>query len=66
MIRGGQRPVPTEVHKQRGTYNPTQEAAARTRHLNMWLGADEALFSMRSWHACTDRDLELSQMEGRD
>jgi phage terminase large subunit-like protein len=46
--------------------NPAQEAAARTRHLNMWLGADEALFSMRSWHACSDRDLELRQMEGGD
>jgi phage terminase large subunit-like protein len=46
--------------------NPAQEAAARTRHLNIWLGADEALFSMRSWSACTNRDLELSQMEGRD
>jgi phage terminase large subunit-like protein len=46
--------------------NPAQKAAARTRHLNMWLGADEALFSMRSWHACTDRNLELNQMEGRD
>jgi phage terminase large subunit-like protein len=46
--------------------NPAQEAAARTRHLNMWLGADEALFSMRAWNACTDRDLELSQMEGKE
>ena len=46
--------------------NPAQEAAARTRHLNMWLGADEALFSMRSWNACMDRNLELSQMEGRE
>ncbi len=46
--------------------NPAQEAAARTRHLNMWLGADEALFSMRAWNACADRDLELSQMEQRE
>jgi phage terminase large subunit-like protein len=46
--------------------NPAQEAAARTRHLNMWLGADEALFSMRSWNACTERNLELGQIEGRD
>src|SRR5271165_1150288 len=45
--------------------NPAQEAAARTRHLNMWLGADEVLFSMRSWNACADCGLELSQMEGR-
>jgi phage terminase large subunit-like protein len=44
--------------------NPAQEAAARTRHLNMWLGADEALFSMRAWHACADRDLQLHQLEG--
>ena len=46
--------------------NPAQEAAARTRHLNMWLGADEALFSMRSWNACADRDLQLHQLEGRE
>jgi phage terminase large subunit-like protein len=32
----------------------------------MWLGADEALFSVRSWSACMDRNLELNQMEGRD
>ena len=25
--------------------NPAQEAAAKTRHLNIWVGADEALFS---------------------
>ncbi len=29
MIRGGQRPVPTEVHKQRGTYNPTRHGRDR-------------------------------------
>ncbi len=46
--------------------NPAQEAAVRTRHLNMWLGADEALFSMRAWHACVDRDLDLSQMDGHE
>ena len=28
--------------------NPAQEAAAKTRHLNLWVGADEALFSMRA------------------
>ena len=32
--------------------NPAQEAAAKTRHLNIWVGADEALFSLRSWREC--------------
>jgi P27 family predicted phage terminase small subunit len=29
MIRGGQRPVPTEVHRQRGSYNPTRHGRDR-------------------------------------
>lgn len=45
--------------------NPAQEAAAKTRHLNIWIGADEALFSMRSWHQCTDKTLALDEFEGR-
>jgi phage terminase large subunit-like protein len=32
--------------------NPAQEAAAKTRHLNMWVGADESLFSTSAWGAC--------------
>ena len=32
--------------------NPAQEAAAKSRHLNIWVSADEALFSMRSWREC--------------
>ena len=45
--------------------NPAQEAAARTRHLNVWIGADEALFSMRAWNACADHGLTLDQFEHR-
>lgn len=45
--------------------NPAQEAAARTRHLNVWIGADEALFSMRAWNACANPSLSLDQFEGR-
>lgn len=45
--------------------NPAQEAAARTRHLNMWIGADEALFSTRAWNACEDASLILDAFEGR-
>jgi phage terminase large subunit-like protein len=45
--------------------NPAQEAAARTRHLNVWVGADEQLFSTRAWQACADRALELEVFAGR-
>jgi phage terminase large subunit-like protein len=44
--------------------NPAQEAAAKTRHLNVWVGADEALFSTRAWDACADASLSLDDFEG--
>jgi phage terminase large subunit-like protein len=46
--------------------NPAQEAAAKTRHLNLWVGADEALFSMRAWREAADPSLALDDFEGRD
>ncbi|MFC7737514.1 terminase large subunit [Roseomonas sp. GCM10028921] len=46
--------------------NPAQEAAAKTRHLNVWVGADEALFSTRAWQGCADPSLTPEQLEGRD
>jgi phage terminase large subunit-like protein len=45
--------------------NPAQEAAARTRHLNLWIGADEALFSLRAWNECARPELELEEFAGR-
>jgi phage terminase large subunit-like protein len=39
--------------------NPAQEAAAKTRHLNVWVGADEALFSMRAWRESADTSLSM-------
>ncbi len=45
--------------------NPAQEAAALTRHLNVWVGADNALFSGRAWQACADPTLTLEQFRGR-
>jgi phage terminase large subunit-like protein len=44
--------------------NPAQEAAALSRHLNMWIGADEALFSLRAWNACADPSLSLDDYAG--
>ena len=46
--------------------NPAQEAAARTRHLNVWVGADEALFGTRQWNACGDASLRLDDLEGHE
>jgi phage terminase large subunit-like protein len=44
--------------------NPAQEAAAKTRHLNIWVSADEALFSLRSWREAADTALSLDDFEG--
>jgi phage terminase large subunit-like protein len=46
--------------------NPAQEAAARTRHLNIWVGADEALFSTRAWREAADPSLALERFEGKE
>lgn len=51
---------------QQARNNPAQEAAARTRHLNIWIGADEALFSTRAWNACANHDLQLEDYLGRE
>ena len=45
--------------------NPAHEAAAKSRHLNVWVSADEALFSMRRWRECADSSLSLDAFEGR-
>jgi phage terminase large subunit-like protein len=51
---------------QQARNNPAQENAARTRCLNMWIGADDALFSMRAWNECANHDLRLEDFDGRE
>lgn len=46
--------------------NPSQESIALTRHLNVWTGADDALFSIRAWRECVDPDLRLEDLEGEE
>jgi phage terminase large subunit-like protein len=46
--------------------NAAQEAVAMTRHLNIWSGADEALFSIRAWRCCADPTLSLADFEGEE
>jgi phage terminase large subunit-like protein len=44
--------------------NAAQESAFKTRHLNIWVGADEALFSTRAWLECRDSSMSLEQFAG--
>lgn len=46
--------------------NAAQESVFKTRHLNLWIGADEALFSMRTWQSCADPQLRLADFIGRE
>ena len=46
--------------------NPAREAAVMTRHLNVWVGADEALFSMRAWRARAEPALRPEDFEGQE
>lgn len=36
----------------------------KTKHLNEWVNADTSWLDMRSWEACSEPDLELTQFEG--
>ncbi len=45
--------------------NPAQESAAKSRHLNVWVSADEALFPMRAWRECARPSLRLEDFEGQ-
>jgi phage terminase large subunit-like protein len=46
--------------------NPAQEAVAKTRHLNIWVGADDALFSTRAWRLCANPTLRMEDFEGQE
>lgn len=46
--------------------NPSQEAAAKTRHLNIWVGADEALFSTRALLDCANPALSMDDFRGHE
>ncbi|MEM9043506.1 MAG: terminase TerL endonuclease subunit [Pseudomonadota bacterium] len=45
--------------------SPAREAAFMTRHLNIWTGADDALFSLSAWESLADESLRLEYFEGR-
>jgi phage terminase large subunit-like protein len=51
---------------QQAQQSPAREAAFKTRHLNIWVGADDALFSMSQWERLAVPGLSIDDFEGRD
>ncbi len=45
--------------------NPAQEAVYKTRHLNLWVTGNQALFAMDHWAACRAEGLRLEDFTGR-
>src|SRR5215210_955640 len=44
--------------------SPASQASFLTKHLNIWIQTDQALFDMRAWERCGDETLTLSMFEG--
>jgi phage terminase large subunit-like protein len=44
--------------------SPASQASFLTKHLNIWIQTDQALFDMRAWERCCDDSLSLQQFEG--
>jgi phage terminase large subunit-like protein len=45
--------------------SPASQASFLTKHLNVWIQTDQALFDMRAWDRCTDARLALPLFEGQ-
>ena len=45
--------------------NPAQEAVYKTRHLNIWVTGNQALFAMDDWAACKVEGLRREDFAGR-
>jgi len=44
--------------------SPASRASFLTKHLDVWIQADQALFDMAAWERCADRGLALDQFDG--
>ena len=64
----GQAVVPDAIRgiMRQARNNAAQEASAKSRHLNLWVGANEALFSMRAWRQQAQAALSLEDFEGSE
>jgi phage terminase large subunit-like protein len=45
--------------------SPALQAAFMTRHLNIWVGADQALFNLGYWDRCANPGLTLAEFRGQ-
>jgi len=45
---------------------PAAQAAFKTKHLDVWVGANAALHNLEDWNACADTTLDESQFEGEE
>jgi phage terminase large subunit-like protein len=44
--------------------SPALQAAFKTRYLNVWVSANNALFDTRAWAACADPGLSIDDLKG--
>jgi phage terminase large subunit-like protein len=45
--------------------SPALKAAFLTRHLNVWVGADQALFDLGYWDRCAKPEMSIDEFEGQ-
>jgi phage terminase large subunit-like protein len=45
---------------------PAAQANFQTKHLDVWVAADQAWMDMRAWDRCADTSLEIEDFEGED
>ena len=50
---------------QQALASPALQAAFKTRHLNIWVAANAALFDIRMWEKCADPTLKLEDFKGK-
>jgi phage terminase large subunit-like protein len=53
-----------ELQCRKAMQSPASKASFMTKHLNVWIQADQALFDMSAWERCTDTSLSIEQFEG--
>ncbi|NGN44976.1 terminase large subunit [Mesorhizobium sp. CGMCC 1.15528] len=44
--------------------SPASQANFLTKHLNVWVQSDQALYDMRAWDRCLDESLDIDDFEG--
>lgn len=45
--------------------SPASQAAFLTKHLNVWIQTDQALYDTRAWDRCSDAKLDLEDFQGK-